>query len=157
MVGLLVLYYKGGDEELMDASFLNVLSRDGLAKSWAIIFAVSCMLLGVSSVADNSAAWMEYARLFLVLTAFFTGGSVILRVGSVTALLIRGSKVEGSVSREPSGKQLAGITKYTFLHDNERVWGRVIMSGSVLKRGQRVTVCYDPKRPENSVVRDVFL
>ena len=140
----------------MDKAFIKVIRRDGLARSWAIIFCACCVLLAVTTLAQNSGSWLEYVRLILVLVATLTGVASILRAGTVTALLSGGRQVEGRVSEETSSAEMAPITHYTFLNNNERVRGRAFMAYG-FKAGQSVTVCYDPKRPEVAVIRDIFL
>ncbi len=63
----------------MDKAFYKVIRRDGLARNWAIIFCACCVLIAVTTVAQNSDSWLEYVRLILVLVAALTGVAVILK------------------------------------------------------------------------------
>ena len=146
--------YQGLDKA-MNALFAKVILRDALARSWAIILAISCMLLAVTSVVGEGVEGLGAARSLMVLVALFFGVVMVLRAATVSALLTRGAQAEGMVVGRPAGEAGPGMTRYDFVHDNVRVEGRAFMAQG-LEPGQRITVAYDPVRPEVSVIRDIF-
>lgn len=139
----------------MNALFAKVIIRDALARSWAIFLAISCMVLVLTSVVGEGLEGLEAVRSLMVLAALFFGVVMVLRAATVSALLMRGTHTEGTVMDEPADEAGPGMTSYDFIHDNVRVVGKAFMAPG-LEPGQRVTVAFDPKRPEVSVIRDIF-
>jgi len=135
----------------MNSLFARVVFRDALARSWAVFLAISCMLLAVTSVAGVGG--LEAVRSVLLLVALFFGVVMVMRAATVSALLMRGTQAEGTVNGD-SGE--VGMTSYSFIYENTRFEGKVFMAAE-LDPGQKVTVAFDPNRPEVSVIEDIFI
>ncbi len=140
----------------MNKLFAKVILRDALARSWAIFLAILCIVLAVTSVVGEGVAGLEAARTLMVIVALFFGVVMVLRAVTVSALLMRGAQAVGTVRGRAGDEGGPGMTGYDFMHDNVRVEGKVFMALG-LEPGQKVTVAFDPKRPEVSVIRDLFV
>ncbi len=140
----------------MSALFAKVIFRDALARFWAAFLAICCTALAFTTLFGHAAEGLEGIRLALVVFSLIFGVVMILRVGTISALLMRGAQAEGRVTQAPDDTGVPVITSYTFVHDNVRVEGRAFMARG-FEPGQRISVAFDPKRPEVSVIRDLFI
>lgn len=153
------------DNKGMQRDLFRVVRRDGLARCWAVLFAANCMALMVTALIVEGAGgpggpgwpgWLEGLRAVLVLTALLFGLVLVLRAATVSALLIDGAQADGRVTEVLRGLAGVGVTSYGFVHDNCRIQGSMFMARG-FEPGQSIGVSYDPSRPEQSVIRDVFL
>ena len=139
----------------MNSLFARVVFRDALARFWAAFLAICCTALAFTTLFGHAAEGLEGVRLALVVFSLIFGVVMVLRVSTIAALLMRGAQAEGRVSEAPASAGGPVITSYTFMHDNERVEGKAFMVQG-FEPGQRITVAFDPERPEVSVIKDLF-
>ena len=139
----------------MNSLFARVVFRDALARFWAAFLAICCTALAFTTLFGHAAEGLEGIRLALVNLVLIFGVVMVLRVGTIAALLMHGTQAEGRVTQAPDGPGAPVITSYTFVHDNERVEGKAFMVRG-FETGQMITVAFDPKRPDVSVIKDLF-
>ena len=137
---------------MVNAALWRVVVRDGLARSWALIFCACLVLLALESTLGY--AGCAWPRAVLMLVSMFLGFMMLMRAAFVAGLLVRGERAQGMVVEAPS----IGLARYHFEHEGKKHEGAVFVTGpGQIKKGEAVTVCFDPQRPENSVLLEVFL
>jgi len=137
---------------MVNRAFYQVVTRDPLASAWAIIFAVLLITLALSTAFGSEGSSM--ARAALVVGAMFMGFMMVARVALVTMLLAKGERAPGIVTLAATGPGTPA--RYHFEHEGKKHEGTVFGGGG-LSEAARVTVCFDPERPENSVLLDLFV
>ena len=140
----------------MNSLFARVVFRDALARFWTAFLAICCTALAFTTLFGHAAEGLEGVRLALVVFSLIFGVVMVLRVSTIAALIMSGAQAEGRVSKASASTGGPVITSYTFVHDNERVEGKAFMAQG-FEAGQRITVAFDPERPEVSVIKDIFI